>query len=103
MNETPATPLPANVKVVGVASLLTDIATEMIFPLLPQFLIHVLHGSLSGLGTIEGVADSVSSILKLFSGSWSDRAGSRKWFVVLGYGIASAARPLIGLAVAPWQ
>ncbi|MGE5756784.1 MAG: MFS transporter, partial [Planctomycetaceae bacterium] len=55
------------------------------------------------LGLIEGVADSVSSLLKLWSGGWSDRVGRRKGFVVFGYALATLARPLIGLAVAPWQ
>ncbi len=98
----PAT-LPRNVKLLGLASLLNDVASEMIFPLLPQFLLSVLGGTRVHLGLIEGVADSVSSLLKLWSGGWSDRVGRRKGFVVFGYALATLARPLIGLAVAPWQ
>src|SRR5262249_27246387 len=60
-------------------------------------------GNLFYLGLIEGVADSVSSVLKLWSGGWSDRAGRRKGFVLFGYALAVVARPLIGLIVAPWQ
>ena len=70
-------PLPRNVKLLGAASLLNDIASEMIFPLLPQFLLTVLGGNRFYLGIIEGVADSVSSLLKLWSGAWSDRVGTR--------------------------
>ncbi len=103
----PASPpfqrLPRNVKVVGGASLLNDIASEMIFPLLPNFLLTVLLGNRFYLGVIEGMADSVASFLKLWSGGRSDQAGRRKGFVVFGYSQAAVARPLIGVTVAPWQ
>lgn len=95
--------LPANVKLMGMASLLNDIASEMIYPLMPQFLLAFLGGSRFQLGIIEGVADSVASLLKLGAGAWSDRAGSRRGFVVGGYALAAMARPLIGLALAPWH
>ena len=95
--------LPRNVKVLGLASLLNDIASEMIFPLLPTFLITVLGGNRFHLGVIEGLADSVASVLKLWSGGRSDRAGRRKGYVVFGYSLAAVTRPLIGVIVAPWQ
>jgi MFS family permease len=95
--------LPRNVKVLGAASLLNDIASEMIFPLLPAFLLTVLGGGRMSLGAIEGVADSTASLLKLFSGGWSDRAGRRRSFVLVGYTLAAFARPLLGLIGAPWQ
>jgi MFS family permease len=96
-------PLPRNVKLLGTVSLLNDIASEMIFPLMPQFLIKVLGGNRFHLGIIEGFAESVSSLLKLWAGAWSDRAGRRKGFVVLGYAMAAVARPLIGVVTAPWH
>jgi MFS family permease len=95
--------LPTNVKLLGVASLLNDVASEMIFPLLPAFFIGVLHGDKSLLGLMEGAADSVGSLLKLWSGAWSDRAGWRKGFVVFGYGVAAVTRPLAGMVGTPWQ
>src|SRR5579871_2721378 len=95
--------LPANVKVLGLASLLNDIATETIFPLLPNFLLTVLLGNRFYLGVIEGAADSVASLLKLWSGGRSDQAGRRKGFVLFGYSLAAVTRPLIGVIVAPWQ
>jgi MFS family permease len=52
---------------------------------------------------MEGVADTVASLLKLWSGAWSDRAGQRKGFVVIGYTLAAVARPLVGVASASWQ
>jgi len=97
------TKLPANVKLLGAASLLNDIASEMIFPLMPAFLIEVLGGSKAYLGLIEGLADSVSSLLRLWSGAWSDRAGWRKGFVVFGYGLTALVRPLAGVATLPWH
>ena len=75
----------------------------MIYPLLPQFLTAVLGGTWLHLGIIEGVADSASSLLKLWSGAWSDRAGWRKHFIVFGYAVATIARPLIGVVTAPWH
>jgi len=99
----PRGPLPRNVKLLGWASLLNDVASEMIFPLLPQFLLTVLGGNRFYLGIIEGAADSTASIIKLWSGWWSDRVRSRKGLVVFGYAIAATVRPLIGIVVAPWQ
>ncbi len=75
----------------------------MIFPLLPQFLLSVLGGNRFLLGVIEGVADSVSSLLKLWSGAWSDRVAKRKGLVVVGYAVAAVSRPVIGVITAPWQ
>jgi MFS family permease len=95
--------LPHNVKVLGLASLLNDIASEMIFPLLPGFLLTALAGSRFALGVIEGVADSVASFVKLWSGGRSDQAGQRKGFVVFGYALTAVVRPLTGVIVVPWQ
>jgi MFS family permease len=95
--------LPFNVKLLGLTSLLNDSSSEMIFPLLPQFVIGVLHGTAENLGQIEGVADTVASLLKLWSGGWSDRAGRRRGFVIFGYGMATFARPLVALATSPWH
>jgi MFS family permease len=96
-------PLPRNVKLVGLVSLLNDSASEMVAPLLPEFLIGVLHGTKAQLGLIDGVGESLASLLKLWSGGWSDRAKRRKGFLTLGYGLAVLARPLISLAAAPWH
>jgi MFS family permease len=96
-------PLPRNVVLLGWTSLLNDIASEMLFPLLPQFLLLVLGGNKAYLGLIDGLAETTSSVLKLWSGAWSDSAGRRKGFVLFGYGVAAIARPLISLAAAPWH
>lgn len=90
--------LPRNVRVLAGVSFLTDVASEMVYPLLPLFLATVLGVSAAGLGVIEGIAESVSSLLRLPAGWWSDRSGRRKPLVVIGYTIAALARPLIGIA-----
>jgi MFS family permease len=95
--------LPRNVKVLGWASLLNDVASEMIYPLLSTFLINVLGGTTTWLGIIDGTAESISSFVKLWSGGRSDRGGRRKGFVLFGYGIANLARPLTGIIAFPWQ
>lgn len=102
---TPTTPhapppgrLSRNVYVLGAVSFLTDVSSEIIFPLLPLFLVNVLGASAAGVGVIEGAAESTASLLKLASGWWSDRVRKRKPLVLAGYAIASVMRPLIGLA-----
>jgi len=93
--------LPATVVTLGVVSLLTDLSSEMIYPLLPVFLTAVLGAGPQALGVIEGVAESTAALLKALSGGWSDRLRRRKPLVVAGYALAGLARPLIGLA-ASW-
>lgn len=82
----------------GVASLLTDLSAEMIYPLLPTFLAATLGAGAMALGVIEGVAEATASLLKIVSGLWTDRTGRRKPFVVGGYTVSGLARPMIGLA-----
>ncbi len=95
--------LPRNVWLLSLASLLNDVASEMIYPLLPVFLTVTLGGSKSFLGLIEGVADSTASLLKLWSGHWSDRLGQRRGLIVAGYLLTVVSRPLVGLATVPWH
>lgn len=73
----------------------------MISPLLPLFLTATLGAGAVALGTIEGVAEATASLVKLVSGAWSDRTARRKPWLVAGYALAGAARPLIG-AAAHW-
>ena len=91
--------LRGNVLILGVVSFFNDAASEMIYPLLPVFLTAVLGAGPAALGIIEGMAESTASFLKLTSGFISDRVHRRKNWVVGGYLLSNAARPLIGLAV----
>jgi len=90
--------LPKGVWVLGGVSLLNDVATESVYPLLPFFLTSVLGATAVSLGVIEGAAEAVSSVLKILSGRFSDRWRRRKPIVVAGYGLSAVARPFIGLA-----
>ena len=96
-------PLARTVKLLGFASLLNDISSEMIFPLLPHFVMTVLGGSRTSLGMIEGAADSLSSLLKLASGHWSDRSRSRRLFILVGYTLTALTRPGLAAMTAAWQ
>ena len=90
--------LPRTVVALGAVSLLTDLSSEMIYPLLPVFLSTALGAGPLAIGAIEGAAESVAALLKLASGWWSDRLPRRKPLVLVGYGLASVVRPLIGVA-----
>ena len=91
-------PLRPQVKLLALASLLNDSASEMIYPLLPVFLTAVLGASAVDVGLIEGAADGLASILKYYAGAWSDRLPRRKPLIVNGYALAAASRTLIAAA-----
>ena len=93
--------LPRNVLALSFVALLNDTSSEIIYPLLPAFLALTLGASPFAIGLIEGFAESVASILKLFSGYLSDRLNTRKWPVFAGYSLAAIMRPLLAL-VTTW-
>ena len=86
----------------SLVSLLNDTSSEIIYPLLPAFLALTLGASPFAIGLIEGFAESVASLLKLFSGYLSDKFEQRKFPVFLGYSLASLTRPLLAFATS-WQ
>jgi MFS family permease len=94
-----------NVLAVGVVSLLTDLASEMMNPLLPLFVAGLVPVGLAPvvLGAMEGFAEATASLLKLLSGRLSDRLGQRKGLVLIGYGLSTVARPLMSLVTAGAQ
>ena len=91
-----------NIYAFGLTSFLNDSATEMAYWVLPAFLISLGAGP-AQLGLIEGVAESVASFAKLFSGYLTDRIDRRKPLVVAGYFAANAVKPLLALVGAWWQ
>jgi MFS family permease len=102
-DEHPAEPrlrqrLHKTVYMLGFVSFFTDLSSEMIYPLLPIFLSSLLGAGAMALGVIEGIAESTAAFLKLLSGMWTDRLRLRKPFVLSGYSLSGAMRPLIGLA-----
>ena len=94
--------IPQTVIMIGLVSLFTDAATEMIYPLIPVYIAALGSGAIL-LGIIEGIAETTSSILKLFSGILSDKTGKRKLFVLIGYVLSSLIRPLTGLVTSAWE
>jgi MFS family permease len=94
--------LPRPVKALGVVSLLTDASSEMIYPLLPAFLLALGSGA-AFVGLVEGLAEATAAGLKVASGWLSDRTRRRKPLIVAGYGLSTLARPLLALATAPWH
>ena len=95
-----------NLLVTGWASFLTDVSTEMIYPLLQAFVAMILTGrrALLGpvLGIIEGISESAASLLKVFSGLYSDRVRSRKVPTIAGYSVSACAKTLLFLASRGW-
>src|SRR5512135_864236 len=89
--------LPPTVWFLGLGALLNDTASEAIYPLLPLFLTTTLGAGAFSLGVIEGTADAANSLLKIFSGYFTDRWKRRRPVVLAGYAIAAFIRPLIGL------
>lgn len=92
-----------NVFFLGLVSFFNDMASEIIYPLIPMFVTTVLGAGAVFLGVIEGIAESLNSFLKLLSGWFSDRVKKTKPLVVFGYTVSNIARPLIGIAAAPWH
>lgn len=90
--------LATNVLALSIVSLLADFSTEMIVPILPLFLVGSLGASYSIVGLIEGSADSTSSLVKVFSGWYSDKFGKRKPFIVSGYLPTAILKPLLFFA-----
>jgi MFS family permease len=91
-----------NVYVFGATSFLNDTASEMAYWVLPAFLMSLGAGP-AQLGLIEGLAESVASFAKLFSGYLTDRIDRRKPLVVAGYFVANAVKPLLAFVTAWWH
>ena len=90
--------LPFTVVALGFVSFFNDLASEMIYPIIPLFLTTVLHTSIPIVGFIEGLVESIASITKYFFGTYSDYLQKRKIFVTGGYILSAVSKLLIGLA-----
>ena len=87
-----------NVFILGLVSLFTDLSSQMVFPLIPLFLITVLGTGAYAVGIVEGAAETTASLLKVVSGYWSDKIKRRKPFVFFGYSLSTIAKPLFAFA-----
>lgn len=90
-------------KGLSLVSFFNDISSEMIYPLLPAFLLRSVGASATLLGALDGAAQFTSACLNWVSGRLSDRPGLRKPLILIGYGTAVLVRPLIAIATAGWQ
>jgi MFS family permease len=90
--------IPGGVWALGLVSLCMDTSSEMIHALLPVFLVTVLGASVTTVGLLEGAAEAIASITKIFSGALSDRIGKRKLLTVVGYGLAALTKPVFAIA-----
>ena len=93
--------IPTSVWILGFVSLLTDVSSGVTKALVPLFLVTVLQAEALSLGIIEGIAESTASVVRIFSGTLSDRLGRRKTLAVAGYGISALSKPLFALATSP--
>ena len=93
--------MPRGVWALGFVSMFMDVSSEMIYGLLPVFLIAVLGASTEMVGLIEGVGEATASISKLFSGWLSDMLGKRKALTIIGYGLSALSKPLFAIAPTP--
>ena len=96
--DAPPPRVPADVRVLGFVSMLTDISSEAIHSLLPMFMITVLGSSNFMVGLIEGLAESTTLMVKIFSGALSDYLGKRKHLAVFGYTLSALSKPLFAIA-----
>lgn len=92
--------IPKNILATGLTSFLTDTSTKMLYSVMPVFLLSI-GASKTTISLIEGIAESTASLLKAFSGLWSDKLGKKKPFMIIGYGLTALITPLYALATVP--
>ncbi len=92
--------IPRTVLVLGAVSFLNELSSQIVTPLIPLLLVTTLGAGPVAIGLVDGVADAAASLIRLWSGRRSDvLGGRRKAFIVLGYGLSTVARPLVGFAL----
>src|SRR5262249_37156807 len=98
----PFAPVPVGLSrsalIIGLVSLLADISSEMIYPILPVFLTQTLLAPATAVGLIEGLANGTASVISGISGWVSDRARRRRSVAFAGYALTALSRPMIALA-----
>ncbi len=90
--------IPGSVYTLGAVSFFNDVASEMLYPVMPIFLTQVLGAPVAIVGLIEGVADGSAAIFKTIFGRWSDRLGKRKPFVFSGYSASALSKAVIAFS-----
>ncbi|NJK87321.1 MAG: MFS transporter [Bacteroidales bacterium] len=102
MNKNKIVGLERNVFFTGLTSFFTDTSTKLVYSVMPLFLLSI-GATKTTIALIEGIAESTASLLKAFSGYWSDKIGKNKIFMFIGYGLTALATPLYGLIGSPIQ
>jgi MFS family permease len=94
-----------NILFLGIVSFFNDLSSEMIYPLLPVYFTGIVPPAVAAIyiGLMDGIAESTSSILKIYSGKLSDSLGKRKSLALIGYAVSCVARPLMAVAIAGWH
>ena len=90
--------LPKNIWALGLVSMFMDLSSELVHSLLPIYMASVLGSSMLTIGVVEGIAEAIASISKVFSGALSDYFGKRKPLMLLGYGLSAATKPIFPMA-----
>jgi len=90
--------IPKGVWALGIVSLFMDISSEMVHSLLPVFFVSVIGMSYTAVGMVEGLAQAIALITKVFSGALSDYLGKRKALALVGYGLAAITKPVFAIA-----
>ena len=90
--------IPSGVWALGFVSLFMDVSSEMVHSLLPAFFVTVIGLSYTAVGLVEGIAQAIALIVKIFSGALSDYLGKRKALALLGYGLAAITKPVFAIA-----
>ncbi len=90
--------IPKNVIILGLVSFFNDVASEMVYPIIPIFMTSILKASTTAVGLVEGIAESTAAITKFIFGYLSDKFKKRKPFVIAGYTLSSFSKAIIGLA-----
>ncbi len=90
--------IPGSVYILGAVSFFNDIASEMLYPVMPIFLTQVLGAPVAIVGVIEGVTEGSAAVFKTIFGRWSDRLGKRKPFVFSGYLASAISKIIIALS-----
>ena len=101
-NESSHRKLPRNIWAVTLTSFFTDVSSEMIFNLVPLYLANVLGVGTAIIGLIDGIAETTASLMKVYTGSLSDKLGQRKWLAVAGYALSTVSKPFLFIATS-WE
>lgn len=101
LTDSPQKIITPTIWLLSLVSLLTDMASEMLYPVMPLFLSHIGYSAIF-IGILEGVAEGVAGLSKSYFGKMSDNTGKRLPFVQLGYAFSALSKPMLAIFIYPW-